>query len=121
MRSDRLKHVEITVIVGFNYHDHSLNIRSYMQFLGAAVNIDQKKIIKKKILDKIIFVETFLVGYDEVLDLECDHLTYHIYVFTRTAGYKNIFRSGFIIYLKIRITLDLLRVGRRLCKFSCLS
>ena len=83
-----------------------------MQFLGTIININKKQIIKQQILDKVVLVKTFLVGHQQILDLESNHFADHIDIFTGTAGYENILQLLFVIDLEILVSLDLLRISR---------
>ena len=40
---------------------NSLNISFNMKFLCSCIHINSKKIIKKKILDKVILIKSFLI------------------------------------------------------------
>ncbi len=46
------------------------NICINVQFLRAVVNIYEKKVIKKEVLDKAVLVKSFFICNDQILDLE---------------------------------------------------
>ena len=60
-----------------------------MQFLGTIININKKQIIKQQILDKVVLVETFLVGHQQILDLETGNFTHHIDIITVSSCQNN--------------------------------
>ena len=64
----------IFLLVQFQDHNYTTDICFNMKLLRSVVNIHQKKIIKKKILDKAVFVKTLLVRNDQILDLEAASL-----------------------------------------------
>ena len=79
----------VIFIVHFNKQYNSSYIRINMQFLGTIININKKQIIKQQILDKVVLVETFLVGHQQILDLERRHLADHIDIITVSSCQNN--------------------------------
>ena len=61
-----------------------------MQLLGPAVDIHQKQIVQKQILDKIVLVQPLLVCRQQHLHLECGHLADGIHIFPGAPGHQNI-------------------------------
>ena len=79
-----------------------------MQFFCSAVNINQEKVVQQKILYKVVLIKSFFIGHKKILYLECNHLAYHINIFSGTAGNQNIFKLLLIVYFKILKSLYLL-------------
>ena len=52
--------------------------------------INEQKVIKQKILDKIVLIKPLLVGYNQILNLESGHTAYHIYFFAASLCKKNV-------------------------------
>lgn len=57
----------IFLVLCLNNEDDSSSLRLNMQLLRAVIDIDQQKVVKKKVLDKIIFVKPFAVSTDQIL------------------------------------------------------
>lgn len=100
----------IFLLVQFQDHNYTTDICFNMKLLRSVVNIHQKKIIKKKILDKAVFVKTLLVRNDQILDLEGCKLAYHISILIISVGYQDIFQLIIITDLKVLKSLDKLAV-----------
>ena len=75
-----------------------------MKFLRPVVDINEQKIIKKQVLDEIIFIESFFVGHQKILDLECCQFAYHIHVIAAAFCKQDVLKLMFIKYFKELIT-----------------
>ena len=106
----------IFLLVQFQDHNYTTDICFNMKLLRSVVNIHQKKIIKKKILDKAVFVKTLLVRNDQILDLEGCKLAYHISILIITVSNQNIFQLIIITDFKILVAFYKLTVSLRLYK-----
>ena len=100
----------IFLLVQLQDHNYTTDICFNMKLLRSVVNIHQKKIIKKKILDKAVFVKTLLIRNDQILDLEGCKLAYHISILIISVGYQDIFQLIIITDLKVLKSLDKLAV-----------
>ena len=87
-----------------------------MKFLRPVVDINEQKIIKKQVLDEIIFIEPFFVGHQKILDLECCQFAYHIHVIATAFCKQDVLKLMFIKYFKELITGNHLAVRRRIHK-----
>ena len=85
-----------------------------MELLRTIVNVHQKKIIQKEVLDKVILVESLLVCHQQILDLESGHLADHIDVIGLALHQYNIFQLVLVKYLEKLIALQHLALRQRL-------
>ena len=67
-------------------HNNAAYICFYVQFLRTVVNVNKEQVVKKKVLDKAVFIKAFLVSYDQILNLESCELAYHISIFIITMS-----------------------------------
>ena len=111
-----LKRIDILLVLGLDQEYHSLHIRLDVEFLCTVVNINEQEVIKKKVLDEVVFVEALLVCDEEVLDLECCQLSYHIYVITSATCEKDVFELMLVKHLEKLISLYHLAVCRGIHK-----
>jgi hypothetical protein len=81
-----------------------------MKLLRAAIDINQKKIVKQQILDKVILIKSFLVGNHKALKLEGSHLADQIRILARIIRYENVFKLLVIINFKELTSLQFLAV-----------
>ena len=100
----------IFFLLQFQNHNNTANICINMKFLRTIINIYQKKVIKKEILDKAVFVKSFFICNDQILDLKCCKLANHISVFIVTMCHKYIFQLVVITDFKILESLHELAV-----------
>ena len=77
-----LKIVAFFVTIGLYNIYHSAHICFNMQFFGTIVNIYQKQVIQQQVLDKIIFIKSFLICNQQILNLETCDLSNHINIVT---------------------------------------
>ena len=61
-----------------------------MKLLRTVINIHEKKVIQKEILNKVIFVKTLFVSYKQVLDLKCSQFTYHVNIIAAALCKQNV-------------------------------
>ena len=61
-----------------------------MELLRAVVDINEKKVVEKKVLDEVIFIESFLVGHQKILDLERCQLSYNVNIIAAALGKQDI-------------------------------
>ena len=87
-----------------------------MKFLCSCIHINSKKIIKKKILDKVIFIESLLICYKQILYLKCSKLSNHIYIITCSSCHDYIFKIAIIFNLKKLKTINCLTFCWRINK-----
>ena len=95
-----LKGVVILLILCLNYKNNTSYICVNMKLLCSVIYINQKQIIKKKILDKVILIKSFLVCYKQILNLECGNLAYHIRVISLTLCQKDMLQLIVIKHFK---------------------
>lgn len=84
-----------------------------MQFFCPVINIHQQQIIQQQIFDKVIFIKAFLIGNQQILNLERSHLTDHINVIGLSLNQNNIFQLVFIEHFKKLIALQHLTLCQR--------
>ena len=87
-----------------------------MKFLSSVVDINQKEIVKKKILDKVILVKSLLVGDKKILNLECCDLAYHVCVISLALCHKNVFQLIVVKHLEELVSSYHLALCRRIHK-----
>ena len=81
----------ILLLLKFQNHNNTTHICINMKFFRTIINVHQEQIIKKEILNKAVLVKSFLVCNDQILDLECSELSYHISIFVITMCHQYIF------------------------------
>ena len=114
--SDPLKLVSIFLTVCLDNIDGSSNVRFDMKFFGAIINIYQQQIIQQQIFDKIVFIKTFLVCNQQILNLKTGNLANHINIVALSAGEQHILQLMFVEHLEKLASLHYLTVSRRLHK-----
>ena len=62
------------------------------ELLCPIINIYQKKIVKKKILQKIILIHPFMVSHDQISNLTYTQPADHLYVIPNSMDHQNIFQ-----------------------------
>ena len=77
-----LKLISLFVTVGLYNIYHSAHISFNMQFFGTIVNIYQKQVIQQQVLDKIVFIKSFLICNQQILNLETCDLSNHVNIIT---------------------------------------
>ena len=95
----------------FKDHDYAADICLNVQFLRTIINVNKEQIVKKKVLDKAVFVKAFFVRYDQILDLKSSELANHISIFIVAMGDQYIFQLIVITDFKILEPLCKLAVG----------
>ena len=91
----------ILLLLKFKNHNYTTDIRIDMKFLRTVINLNQKQVIKKKILDKAVFVESFFIGYNEVLNLECSKFANHVSILIISMRNQHTFQLIIIANFKI--------------------
>ena len=112
----RLQRVGIFLVLCLDNIDHPLYTGLNVKFFGPVVDVHQKQVVKKKVLNKVILVKALFVGYKKILDLERCQLPHHIRIIAAAFGQQNIFQLVLIKHLKELISLDHLTVCRRIYK-----
>ena len=87
-----------------------------MELLRAVVDINEKKVVEKKVLDEVIFIESFLVGHQKILDLERCQFAYHINIIAAAFCEQDVLKLVLIKHFKELITGNHLAVRRRIHK-----
>ena len=87
-----------------------------MQFLCPVINIHQKHIVKKEILEKVITVIPLLIGNNQMLKLADRNPADHIGILAATLGIQNKKHLFIIQNLKKMVHPNHLTVGRRIHK-----
>ena len=82
-----------------------------MKLFSSALNIDKKKVINKKVFDKVILIVSFIVCNKKALNLESGNLADSVTVLVFALNLYNIFRNTVIINLEILITENKLAVS----------
>ena len=111
----------ILLLLKFKDHNYTTDIRIDMKFLRTVININQKQVIKKKILDKAVFVESFFIRYNEVLNLECNKFADHVSILIIPMRNQHIFQLIIIANFKILESLYKLTVCLRFYKSLYIS
>ena len=111
-----LKGIIFLLMTDLQYKYHTTCLCVNMQLLRAIVNVNQKQVIKKKILDKVVLVEALLIGYQKILDLERRHSPHHMNIITVAVCQKYILQLMLVEYLEKLTSRHYLTVCRRLCK-----
>ena len=92
-----------------------------MKFLGTIVYIYQKQIVQNQVLDKIIFIKTFLIGNQKILNLESSNLSNHIHILAVSICQQNILQLMIIEHFKELAAIYHLTVRRRFHEGLCRS
>ena len=71
-----------------------------MQLLRTVIYINEQKIIKQQVLDKIILIKTLLICHKKILYLKSRNLANHINIFASAVNYKHIFKAAVVINLE---------------------
>ena len=114
---DHIQHIAVPSAGGLRDQNRPRHIRLNMQPLGTAVDIHQKQIIQKQVLDEIILIQAFPVSHQKILYLERRNLADGIHILACGAGHKHIRQLLIVKYLKKLIPLYLLGIRRRSRKF----
>ena len=91
---------------------HTPYFRRNMKFLRAVVNIYQKQIIKKQVLDKVIFVKPLFICGQKAAQLKCRHLSNHVHIIIGSFCQQDVFQLVLVKYFKKLIAMNNLTVCR---------
>ena len=68
-----------------------LHIDFDMELFRPVVNVHQKEVVQKEVLDKVVLIEPFFICHQKVLDLEYDQFSDHVYIVARALCQQYIF------------------------------
>ena len=89
----------------FYHENNAAHVGVDAQLFRTVIDIHQKEVVKKKILDKVVFVQTLFVCNDEVLNLAYCNFSDHVSVIAAAFGDQNVLYVLVVIYFKIMIFL----------------
>ena len=97
---DDLEHAPVALRARLNDHDDSLRIDGNVQFLGPAVDIHEKKVVKDQVLHEAVLVIALLKSAHQPLELECGHPADEERAVRFTVDHKNVFELLLVHHLE---------------------
>ncbi len=105
----------VLALLGFKNIDDPLHIRRDVKPLGTIIYINQQQVVKQQVLDEVVLVKVFLVGNQQILDLERGQLAHHERLLASGSD-DDVLQLIVVVDLKVPLIADLLGISLRVGK-----